>query len=209
MDFSQTLVLTDSLPGFIREGNMQYLTAPNFDVSKSVDYKIMDQQVEVSGILLKREKTKYLPTLSGFYRRHEQTNQPSFNFAVKDLVGINLSLPIYASGQRSAKVSEAKFNLEKSVLNRDNASQGLIMEFETALSSYQTAFSNYTTNKESILLSRKVFDKTVIKYQEGVSTSFELSQIQNQFLTAETSYYGSILTLLNAKAKLDRILTTN
>jgi outer membrane protein TolC len=168
----------------------------------------VDQQVEVSGILLKREKTKYLPTLSGFYRRHEQTNQPSFNFAVKDLLGVNLSLPIYASGQRSSRVSQAKFNLEKSILNKENAGQGLIMEYETALSSYQTAFSNFTTNKESILLSKKVFDKTVIKYQEGVSTSFELSQIQNQFLTAETSYYGSILTLLNAKAKLDRILTT-
>jgi outer membrane protein len=87
--------------------------------------------------------------------------------------------------------------------------QGLIMEFETALSNYQTAYSNFTTNKETIIISKKVYDKTLIKYLEGVSTSFELSQNQTQFLTAESNYYNSVLSLLNAKAKLDRILSSN
>jgi outer membrane protein TolC len=58
-------------------------------------------------------------------------------------------------------------------------------------------------------LSRKIFDRTVIKYREGVSSSFELAQNQNQFLNVETNYYNSVLALLNAKAKLDRILRIN
>jgi outer membrane protein len=209
MDFSQSVVLTDSIQGFVQEGNMQYLTSPLFNLEKSIDYQIVSAQVDLSALLLKRERSKYLPTISGFYRRHEQTNQPSFNFAVKDLVGVNLSLPIFTSGQRSSKISGAKYSLDKSVLNRENAGQGLIMEFETALSSYKTAYSNFTTNKETVVLSKKVYDKTLIKFREGVSTSFELSQNQTQFLTAESTYYNSILSLLNAKAKLDRILESN
>jgi outer membrane protein len=110
---------------------------------------------------------------------------------------------------RNSRVSQAKFDLEKSKLAKENAEQGLTMEFETARSSYQTAFSNFNTNKESMDLSKKVYDKTVIKYKEGVSSSFELTQNQNQFLTAESNYYNSILALLNAKAKLDRILSSN
>ena len=105
---------------------------------------------------------------------------------------------------RTSRLSQARFDLDKSRLNKDNVEQGLIMEFETALSSYQTAFSNFTTNNESMVLSKKVYDKSMIKYKEGVSTSFELSQNQNQFLTAESNYYNSVLSLLNAKAKLDR-----
>jgi outer membrane protein len=209
MDFSQPIILTDSIQGFIREGNMQYLSSPEYNVANSVDYQIISDQVKVSELLLKREQSKFLPAVSAFYRRHEQTNQPSFNFAVKDLVGVSLNLPIFTSGQRSARVSQARFNLDKSQLNKVNAEQGLIMEFETALNSYQTAFSNFTTNSESIILSKKVYDKTLIKYHEGVSSSFELSQNQTQFLTAESTYYNSILTLLNAKAKLDRILSIN
>ena len=60
-----------------------------------------------------------------------------------------------------------------------------------------------------MLLSKKVYEKTIVKYREGVSSSFELAQNQNQFLTAESNYYNSLLSLLNAKAKLDRILKTN
>jgi outer membrane protein len=206
--FDQPLELTDSLPGIIKQGNIQYLTSPAFDVNNSIDYQLVSTQEKISSLMLKLEKSKYLPTISGFYRHEEQTNMPAFNFAVKNVVGASLTLPIFTTGMRNARVSEARFDLQKSQLAKTDAEQGLIMEFETARSNYQTAFSNFSTNKESMDLSRKVYDKTVIKYKEGVSSSFELTQNQNQFLTAESNYYNSVLSLLNAKAKLDRILST-
>jgi outer membrane protein len=209
MDFSRTVILNDSIQEFISEGNMQYLISPEFNLERSVDYQIVKDQVDLSALNLKRQQSAWLPSVSGFYRRHEQTNQPSFNFAVKDLVGVSLNFPIFTSGERSSRISQARFNLEKSQVNRDNAGQGLILEFDTALKAYQTAYSNFITNKEGIMLSKKVYDKTLIKYHEGVSTSFELSQNQAQYLTSESNYYTSILTLLNAKAKLDRILESN
>jgi outer membrane protein len=209
LGFDQNIDLTDSLPGIIEQGKIQYLTSSAFDVNKSVDYQLVDYQDKISALMLKREKSKYLPTIAAFYRHEEQTNMPAFNFAVKDVVGASLNVPIFTSGMRNAKVSEAKFDLAKAELAKENASQGLIMEFETAKSNYQTAFSNFVTNKESMDLSKKVYDKTVIKYKEGVSSSFELTQNQNQFLTAESNYYNSVLSLLNAKAKLDRILSNS
>jgi outer membrane protein TolC len=209
LGFDQDIELTDSLPGLIEQGKMQYLTSTAFDINNSVDYQLVNYQEKISALMLKREKSKYLPTISAFYRHEEQTNMPAFNFAVKDVVGASLSIPIFTSGMRNARVSEAKFDLAKSDLAKENAEQGLIMEFETAKSTYQTAYSNFITNKESMDLSHKVYDKTVIKYKEGVSSSFELTQNQNQFLTAESNYYNSVLALLNAKAKLDRILSSS
>ncbi len=178
MDFNQSVKLTDSIQGFISEGNMQYLISPVFNLERSVDYQIVKDQVDLLVLNLKSQQSAWLPTVSGFYRRHEQTNQPSFNFAVKDLVGVSLNFPIFTSGERSSRISQARFNLEKSQVNQDNAGQGLILEFETAMRAYQTAYSNFITNKEGIILSKKVYDKTLIKYQEGVSTSFELTQNQ-------------------------------
>lgn len=207
VDFSQQVILTDSIPGIINSGNMQYLISPSFNVENSIDYQMVHNLERVSNLFLKREQSKILPTLSAFYRRHEQLNAPAFNFAVKDMVGVTISLPIFSSGQRTSRVSQAKFDLEKSRLTTENTSQGLIMEYETAMSSYKTAFSNFVTNKESVDLSKKVYDRAVIKHREGVLSSFELTQNQNQFLTAESNFYGSVLSLLNAKAKLDRILT--
>lgn len=207
--FEKALELTDSLPGIMIQANLQYLTSPQFNVKNSIDYQLISTQERISALLLKLEKSKYLPTITSFYRHEEQTNQPAFNFLVKDFVGVSLNLPIISSGQRSSKISQARFDLEKTRLNKENTEQALIMEFESALNSYQTAYSNFITNRESMILSKKVYDKTVIKYREGVSSSFELTQNQNQYLMAESNYYNSVLSLLNAKAKLDRILTAS
>jgi outer membrane protein TolC len=207
LNFDQNIELTDSLHGIIEQGKTQYLTSTAFDVNNSADYQLVNYQEKISALMLKREKSKYLPTIAAFYRHEEQTNMPAFNFAVKNVVGASLNIPIFTSGMRNARVSEAKFDLAKADLAKENAGQGLIMEFETAKSNYQTAYSNFVTNRESMDLSKKVYDKTVIKYKEGVSSSFELTQNQNQFLTAESNYYNSVLSLLNAKAKLDRILS--
>jgi outer membrane protein TolC len=206
--FDQSLELTDSLPGIIQQGNINYIASTEFNVNNSIDYQLISSQEKISTLMLKLEKSKYLPTISAFYRHEEQTNQPAFNFAVKDVVGASLTLPIFTTGMRNARVSQAKYDLEKSHLAKSNTEQGLVMEFETARSNYQTAYSNFNTNRESMILSKKVYDKTVVKYKEGVSSSFELTQNQNQFLTAESSYYNSVLSLLNAKAKLDRILSS-
>ena len=209
LGFEQTIILTDSLPGIISQGTTQYLATPEYNVKNSVDYLMITDQEKISSLMLKRQQSKLLPTISAFYRHQEQTNLPAFNFAVKDVAGVTLTLPIVTSGLRLATIGQAKFDLMKARLNKENVEQGLVMEFETAKSSYQTAYSNYTTNKESLDLSRKVYDKSVIKYKEGVSTSFELTQYQAQYLTAESNYYNSVLSLLNAKAKLDRLLSSS
>ena len=209
VEFARQVELTDNLEMVIEQGNLRYLKSPEFKVQNSVDYQLIGMQENLSELMVRLEKSKYLPTLSAFYRHQEQTNQPSFNFAVKDVVGATLHFPIVSSGIRSARVGQAQYDLEKIRLNRQDTEQGLIMEFETARNDYQSAYSNFTVNRESMTLSKKVYDRTILKYREGVSSSFELSQMQTQFLTAESNYYNSLLALLNAKARLDRILRIN
>ena len=206
IDFSQNIELTDSLPIIINQGNLTQINSIDFNVENSIDYQIMSTTEKVSVLNLKRQKTKFLPTVSAFYRHEEQTNSPSFNFALKDLLGATVTIPIFSSGQKLSQLRQAKFDLEKTRLSFEDVTQSLILEYEKARTDYQTSLSNYQSNSESMSLSKRIYDKTIIKYREGVSTSFELTQIQNQYLTSESNYYNSILSLLNAKAKLDRIL---
>jgi outer membrane protein len=205
VDFDQPVILTDSLSRIINQGNVRYPGLNEFQVEENIDYRLINNQEKISALMLRRQQSRLLPVISGFYRHQEQTNAPPFNFLVKDVAGITINLPIMTSGQRLAAINQAKFDLHKTRLDKVNVEQGLIMEYETARSDYETAYRNFKTNEETMTLSRKVYDRTVIKYKEGVSSSFELTQNQSQLLTAETNYYRSLLTLLNASAKLDRI----
>lgn len=209
LDFSQPLELTENLDGIVNRSNLEYLLPGEFNPGANIDYKIMNNQVELQKLNLRRAQSTFLPTVAGFYQHQEMTNTPAFNFQPKDVLGVNLSLPILTSGQRLSKVSQGKLNLEKARLNKDMVEQSVIMEYETARNAYQTAYMNFTNNKESLSLSEKIYNKSIIKYKEGVTSSMELTQSQSQYLTAESNYYNSIITLLQAKAKMDRILSTN
>ncbi len=209
VSFDQPMELTDSLSGFIEQGKFQYLITDQFNVTSSIDYKMIDNQVNINEASLRREKSKFLPTISGFYQHQEQTNAAAFNFQPKDIVGITASLPIFTSTQRMSTVAQARLTLEKSELNRKNVEQNLSLEFESAKNDYQTAFMNYTNNRKSMALSYKIYQKNLTKFKEGVATSLELTQSQTQYLTSESNYYNSLIALLKAKAKLDRILAKN
>jgi outer membrane protein TolC len=56
-------------------------------------------------------------------------------------------------------------------------------------------------------LSQEIFNKSIVKFKEGMSSSLDLTQSQAQYLNAEANYYTSINSLLKAKAKMDRILS--
>lgn len=206
VEFTQEIVLTDSLSSIINQNNLAYLSSIDFAVEGSVDYQLMNTQEKLMELSLKRMKSTFLPTVSAFYRHQELLDEPLINFQPKDILGVSINIPIFSSGQRMSKVSQARLDLDKTRLSKKDVSQSLILEFGKAQSDYQTAFSNFTMNKESMELSKRVYDKTIIKYREGVSSSFELTQNQNQFLTAESNYFNSVLSLLGAKVKLDRIL---
>lgn len=207
VDFEQEIALTDSLNGIIEQGNTQYLGSSQFDVNQSVDFQLMKTQEDLAALSYKREMSKFLPSVAGFYRHQELQKEPALNFQPKDVIGISVSVPIFTSGQRLSVVSQAKLQLKQATLGKKSAEQGLIMEYSQAFNEYETAFNSYVNNKESLKLSDKIYKMNIIKFKEGVATSLDLTQSQGQFLTTESSYYTSILTLLNAKAKLERILT--
>ncbi|HLP73006.1 MAG TPA: TolC family protein [Bacteroidales bacterium] len=207
--FDQPVELSDSIGAFIQTGDLMYPTENEFNLENSLDYQMTDIQESINEQVVKLQKATYYPTISAFYRHQEQTNQPAFNFAVKDVVGANFSFPLLSGGLRSSKVGQAKLDLQKSRLNKENTGQALIMEYETARNNYQSAYSTYSINRKSMELSRKIYERTMIKFREGVSASFELTQIQNQFLQAESNYYNSLLNLLKSRSELDRILRIN
>jgi outer membrane protein TolC len=69
-----------------------------------------------------------------------------------------------------------------------------------------TAQDLYRSETQRLELSRRVFERTSVKFTEGVSSSFELTQEQNQFLSAQQSYIQRLVDLVNARAELRKAL---
>ena len=58
-------------------------------------------------------------------------------------------------------------------------------------------------------LARKIEQKNQIKFSEGISSSFELSQAQTQLYNAQKEYIEAMLDVLNKHISLDILLNPN
>jgi outer membrane protein len=208
IDIDTTIVLTDSIPSIIDAGNNSYINSAAFNLDNNIDFKIMKTQEKLSLLSLRREKTKFLPTVAGFYRHEELAKKPLINFNPPDVLGISVNVPIFSSGMKIAQVKEAKLNFEKAKNYRQQFGQALSMDFYQSKNAYETSYNSYLSQKKNLDLSQRIFNKTVIKYKAGVSSSFELNQIQNQFLVTQGSYFIAVMDLFNAKTKLEKLLST-
>ena len=79
------------------------------------------------------------------------------------------------------------------------------MEFINVRNEMASAYEKYLNEKKNIELTSRIYDKTLIKYKEGLSTSLDLTNVQNQYLTAQTNYYTALYSVITAKNKLDKL----
>jgi len=185
------------------------LTAEQFNINRNVDYQLIQSAEKIAKLDLSLSKMVFLPTISGFYNHNEKLNNTAFNFSPKDLVGINLTLPIFSSGERLAVVAQKRMSLEKA----QNTSKYVSSSLQMQASQYQTdvklKLERYLNQKKSKELSDDIYQRTMEKYKQGISSSMDLMTSQNQYLTNLTNYYQSIYDLQGARSKLEKMYNIN
>ena len=201
------IALSDKLEKYTDNSFFSPYLMEKFDVANTLDFQILETGVKLQKLSYDREKTTYLPTIAGFYRHHEQFKEAGLNFQVKDMAGINVSIPIFSSGMRNMKVQQAKLNVEKMKLNQQQATEGLKLQYQNTFNDFQTNFASFVTNKQNMQLAKKIFDQTMIKYKEGVASAMDLNTSENQYLTTQKDYFTALNNLLAAKVKLDKLLS--
>lgn len=216
IDINKELILTDNIESIINQTKLDVLNDNAFDINSNIDFQVLSTQESIAKLNLKLQKSTFLPSLVGFYSYQKSAMRNEFNifdFSQKwyptSVVGINIDIPIFSSGLRYSKVQQAKLSLSKAQLQKNLYSQFILTDYQQAKINYNSAIDRYNSTKEAYQIADKIYKKTMIKYKNGISTSNELTQIQNQYFNTTYGYYNSVFGLLSAKAKLDKILFKN
>lgn len=194
--------------------NIQSETIVNaeFSPENHIEFKLMDTQKELSNLSLKREKARSLPTFGAFFSHSQNAFRNEFDFFEDKpwypatIWGFNMKFSIFSSGMSTARIKQAKLELEKMETMQEQISQGLNLQSAAAKSDFQNAADLLNTQKQNLVLAEKIQDKTLKKYKEGLASSFELNQVQNQYLSTQSSYVNAVFELLNAEQKLVKAL---
>jgi outer membrane protein TolC len=213
IELDQEITLTQTLEDILTEVNFEALINQTFVLDNNVDYRLINLQEAMKILNLRNEKAAYWPTINGNIILQTNAQRDEFDFFdtqerwfPMSMAGASLSIPVFSSGARKARVNMAKIELDQVRNTRAQVTEQLQVELLRARTNFITALENFNNEEENVDLSRKIYRKTLIKYNEGVATSVELTQQHNQFFDAEAKYFNNTLTLLNAKIELDRVL---
>lgn len=185
----------------------------NDDVQNTIDYKIAANDKRSKELLLKLEKSKALPSLSAFVNGGYNGNNDEFNFFDKDqewfgssLFGVSLNIPIFSSLQRTAATQRAKINLEKATNDLTEVEEKLRFQVASVKSNYQFSIEQYQTSKENLTLAERIEKKNQTKFFEGITTSFDLRQAQQQLYSSQQEYLQAMLDVITNKVELETVL---
>lgn len=206
MGLEKNVILTESLEDFLLRLNPDQLVSQEFNLQDNIDYRILETQEQIQELSLKREKSKFLPSVNAFYTYTDRTNRPDFDFTINHVLGIGVNVPIFSSGQKLMRVQQAQIELEKAKNNKEQTADNLKMGVDQARNQFQNAYEKYQTQQKNVALTKKIYDRTRIKYKEGMASSLDLTQANNQYLDSNSAYTNAILELLNAKVTLDKTL---
>ncbi len=206
VDFNKPLTLTDELNSLIDAMSYDKILMADFIVEDNINYKMLDAQVKANSLLLKLHESEFLPELSAFYQGEKIFNPNQFAFNAPNMIGVNLNIPIFSGGARMSRVGQARLDLQKAINTRDQNADNLKLDYYNSKSTLQNALDKYHTESSNIKLAKKIYDRALIKYSNGVISSTDLTQIQNQYLNAQSSYYTAIQNLVAAKNKLEKML---
>ena len=214
MNIDTTITLTDNIDFFV-EGVTIDVMEKEFKLENHIDYALSQNNARLMQLNLRKEKYSFMPSLSAFFNHQQQNMSNDFDVFTdgrwfpSTVIGAKLTLPILTSGMRLAKMSQAKIEWDKSKVDLKMTEQNLRYQSQLAKSNYETAYETYNNNKSNLDLAEKIYNKTVKKYQEGLVSSMELAQAQNQFLSTEGKYIQSLLDVLKSQSELQKSFGNN
>ena len=206
IDLESSINLTQNIEEFLISINVNNPTFSEFNINNNIDYRLLETQEKISKLSLKRERSKYLPLVSAFYSYTDITNKADFDFTINHIIGLNVSLPIFSSWQRNSQIQQAKIEFEKQKNLSALASDNIKLQLQQAEYDLKKSIEKFSNEQFNIGLSKKIYNKILIKHKEGIASSLDLSQAHNQYLVSSSNYTNSILELLNSKLNYDKIL---
>ncbi|MEX2483855.1 MAG: TolC family protein [Brumimicrobium sp.] len=200
--------LTDDLDKLLEE----QLTDLSGQIEDNLTLELLQKQKVLSEYDLKNIKMKSLPRLSSFFNHQYNAYRNDFTFFDSNeewfeqtAWGLNLTIPIFASGDRWAKTQKAKIAVKQDEYEIQKLERSLQAQEVQLTNNLTSARQNLELQGENIKLARKIYDNSLLKAEIGKENSILVTQKYNQLISAQSQYVNAMMDVFNAKLELDQL----
>lgn len=201
----QEIVLTDSLNGILEHLETASRLAKEFKIDQNPNYQIIETQTQLQEKMVDMQKWAYAPTLTGFYSYTEKIMTTGFDLSPNNAAGLTLNVPVFSSGIKKAQLDKARIELDKAQRNKEMVREQLRLQNNQLRYELSSALENYTTQKQNVVVARRVLKSIQNKYKQGLVSSLDLTQANTNYLTAESDYLNAAMELMQANLGLRKL----
>ncbi len=208
VDADAVIVLTQTLDDLMSPKDVQDILATDFNLNNNYTVQLLDYQVDMADKQISLAKAAALPTVAAFYSYTYKIAKSTFDMSPNNVIGMQASIPIFASGQRYMRTQQAKINLEKIQNSRDLVTDQLLMQEKQLRFNLKNAIESYELQKEAISVSQRVFESVSRKFQQGTASSLAVTIASSDLLQAQTNYVNAMMQVLSAQTELEKLLNS-
>jgi len=199
------------LIGYPMEQNLEL--APDTVVEQSIltdettvvrpELQLLDTQIEMNQEERKGTKMAYLPSLA-FYAAYNYTMNLKPDEDVRtgipsSFIGLRLDWTLFDGLEKMNKQKVNAINYDKIQNQRELAEQQLNMVSLNAKRQIDIKKTSLDLSKEKLMLAQRVYDQTVLQFNEGTISSNDLIMADNSLQEAQTNMVAAYVQLRQAE----------
>lgn len=117
---------------------------------------------------------------------------------------LGVSLPIFTGFRRQAAVQQARIELSQQQLQLDQLRENVALEYDQAFGERGQALTTVGSQQSTVSVAQRVYDLTVLRFDQGLSTQLEVTDARLALLRSKTNLAQAIADYRVADAKLNR-----
>lgn len=166
------------------------------------EFRLLEEAIKLKKYDIKQTKAGYLPSIYGSFNYGYQAMRQEFSFFSGGEwykygnFGVNISIPIFDGFTRKSQISQLNLGLQQLNIEREQLNNAMKMQAVNSRLSFQNALNDYENQSNILKLAEKIEKKTQIKYKEGVGSSYEFANAQNDRIQQYLKLLDSRLNVL-------------
>lgn len=209
VDTDVEIILTDELESMFNRDKIDDLFSETFILERNHDYQLLAQSTELARKQISLTGWSNGPVLSIYHQysaKHYFRDEQTFNMTPPNMIGANLSIPLFTFGKTTAAVKDAKLAYEKQLNTMADTELALNLQHRQLLFNLSSNLEKFEDQQKSVSVAQRVFDNISKKFEQGVASSLEVTNANTSLVTAQSNYVQAMLEVLEARLELEKLL---
>lgn len=183
--------------------------APEVLIAQRAAVQAAEEQVEIRQQQVRVARGAFLPNVAlqmNYGRQLFPTDPFQFegDWRTDWTIGVNVSVPLFTGMRRTAELELAQVELEQSRLQLSQLRETVQLQYEQARGEQERARAEIAARERTAEVAERVYDLTVLRYDQGLATQLEVNDARLSLLQARTNLAQAIADFYIADAGLVR-----